>query len=147
MELPMRAVQPESSPAAPLCAEHPSLHVLVVDDTEPVRLVTAAMLKELGCVVSLAASGQEALDKVEDEHFDLILMDCQMPRMDGLETTRRLIARYPDRALQVVAITAHTTPRDEQMSAAAGMKAHIKKPYGMEQLRALLLRFAHAKQR
>jgi CheY-like chemotaxis protein/anti-sigma regulatory factor (Ser/Thr protein kinase) len=114
------------------------MHILVVDDTELVRQVTADMLEALGCQVTVASSGQEALAKIAFSDFDLILMDCQMPLMDGLETTRRLIDLYPERKLKIVAITAHSTARDKRMSEHAGMIAHLNKPYSLEQLEQLI---------
>ena len=137
--LPMKVVEAIEEPVherRPISQS--GLHILVVDDTELVRQVTADMLEALGCQVTLAASGQQAMAKVASSDFDLILMDCQMPLMDGLETTRRLIELYPERELKIVAITAHTTERDEQMSLDAGMVAHINKPYSLQRLKRLI---------
>ena len=94
--------------------------ILVVDDTEMVRTTTAMMLESLVCDVEVAKSGHEAMSKVAFNDYDLILMDCQMPLMDGLETCRRLMGLYPERNLKIVAITAHTTPRDKVRSTEAG---------------------------
>ena len=118
-----------------------SCRVLVVDDTDLVRHVTADMLAALDCTVDVAESGHEAIAKVAFQDYDLILMDCQMPLMDGLETTQRLLDLNPERNLQIVAITAHSSPRDEQMSQDAGMVAHLTKPYNLHQLQTLIQRF------
>ena len=118
-----------------------SCRVLVVDDTAMVRKVTADMLQILGCAVDVAASGHEAMAKVADQSFDLILMDCQMPVLDGLETTRRLLSIYPDRDLQIVALTAHSSKQDEEISRAAGMVDHLNKPFRLDQLKAFVQRF------
>lgn len=139
LRLPMPITQAVQNNGGGFPSEYAAIKVLVVDDTAPVRDVTAEMLEALGCTASSAASGQEALNKVDQQDFDLILMDCQMPLMDGLETTRRMLALHPERDLQIVAITAHTTSHDEQKSKNAGMKAHLNKPYGIEQLRELLV--------
>jgi signal transduction histidine kinase/CheY-like chemotaxis protein len=139
INLPLRVLDAivEPSPAQRDISQH-DMHILVVDDTELVRQVTADMLKVLGCQVTVASSGQEAMAKIAFSDFDLILMDCQMPLMDGLETTRRLIELYPERNLNIVAITAHSTARDREMSLHAGMMAHLNKPYSLEQLEQLI---------
>jgi len=120
-------------------------HVLVVDDTAMVRAVTADMLQVLGCTVVVVASGYEALSHVAEQDFDLILMDCQMPKMDGLETAKRMLSLYPDRGLQIVALSAHSSGRDEQISLAVGMVGHLNKPFRIEQLARTVQRFHSTK--
>ena len=110
-----------------------------MDDTDLVRHVTADMLAAL-----IARSmWPSRVMKPSQWPFKTttILMDCQMPLMDGLETTQRLLDLYPERNLQIVAITAHSSPRDEQMSQDAGMVAHLTKPYNLHQLQTLIQRF------
>jgi len=103
------------------------------------------VLQVLGCTVVVAASGYEALSHVADQDFDLILMDCQMPKMDGLETAQRMLSLYPNRELQIVALTAHSSGRDEQISLSAGMVDHLNKPFRIDQLAQIVQRFHSTK--
>ncbi len=116
-------------------------HVLVVDDTEVVRAMLIDMLTVLGCTAAAFSSGEAVL-----EHFasgfscDFILMDCQMPQLDGLKTTRRLLQDYPERNIKVVAISAHSTEADRRQQISAGMMEHLNKPFRLQELQALLSR-------
>jgi len=112
--------------------------VLIVDDNQMIREVTTEMLRSQGCEVHAVSSGARALTTVAEREFDLILMDCQMPRMDGLEATRILLGRYPERGLFIVAITAHSSAQDQKMSLDAGMRHHINKPFTMDGLRSVV---------
>ena len=114
-------------------------HVLVVDDTELIRVMLSDMLNALGCTVAVFSSGEAVLAHVaEDADFDLILMDCQMPQMDGLEATRRLLKHHSDRSIQVVAISAHCTEADRLQQIDAGMTEHLNKPFRLAELKALV---------
>jgi CheY-like chemotaxis protein len=116
-------------------------HVLVVDDTEVVRAVLNDMLTALGCTVDTFSSGEAVLDHVAGgSEFDFIMMDCQMPHMDGLETTRRLVQDDTSRGIKVVAISAHATDADRLEQQEAGMTEHLSKPFGLRELQALLSR-------
>lgn len=114
-------------------------HVLVVDDTEVIRLVLNDMLVTLGCTVEAFNSGEAVLEHIAGgAPFDFILMDCQMPQMDGLETTRRLLQDHPERNIKVVAISAHASESDRIQQRGAGMMAHLNKPFRLKDLQALL---------
>ncbi len=103
--------------------------VLVVDDHPVNREVARIMLEALGCEVAEACDGVEALDMVEAAPFDLVLMDVRMPRMDGLEATRRIRGLSGDAGrLAVVAMTADAMPEDVERCIASGMNAHLAKP-------------------
>ncbi len=134
---PSAAALPEGQTVSPTSIP---ARVLVVDDNDLVRGTTLAMLEEIGCNPQAAASGKEAVEVLGNEDFDLILMDCQMPGLDGIQTTTRLLQRYPQRSFNIVAITAHSTPEDEQRSLDAGMRGHLNKPFTMGQLRSVLER-------
>ena len=109
--------------------------VLVVDDNAVNRQVASAMLRRMGCEVTLAESGPEALSLLEAQVFDAVLMDCFMPEMDGYEVTRRLrAARLGPERLPIVAVTAATSPADRDAALAAGMNAHLGKPFRERQL-------------
>ncbi len=119
--------------------------VLLVEDNAVNQIVAFAMLEELGCEVELAGNGVEALQRLAQSRFDLVLMDCQMPELDGYETTRMIRAGEDRRAgsdhLPVVAVTAHALPSDRGACFEAGMDGHISKPLAVEALRECLLRW------
>ena len=117
------------------CFHH---RVLLVEDTEMVRMVTEKILEGLGCEVITAASGKEAIRIVENEDFDLILMDCQMPEMDGLETSKHLIGLYPERRLRIAALTAHASFNDVERSKKAGMLGHLSKPFTINEIKTFI---------
>ncbi|HVM45011.1 MAG TPA: response regulator, partial [Candidatus Thermoplasmatota archaeon] len=87
------------------------------------------MLEKLGYRADLAANGQEALEAVERQPYDVVLMDVQMPVMDGLEASQRLHARWePGKRPRIVAMTAHAMEEDRERCLAAGMDDYIAKP-------------------
>ncbi len=103
-------------------------HILVVEDNEINQEIARQLLLKVGMQVTIAGLASEAFKALEEQSFDLILMDIQMPDMDGLEATRhiRRIERFNN--LPVVAMTAHALGRDRQLSLAAGMNDHLTKP-------------------
>jgi PAS domain S-box-containing protein len=111
------------------------LHVLLVEDNEINQLYAASLLKKWNCKVTLAGNGKEAVDKVAQEPFDLILMDVQMPVMDGYEATR-LIRSGPSPANQVpiLALTANASVKDVDKCLEIGMNDCVSKPFTPEQL-------------
>ncbi|NQD93930.1 response regulator, partial [Pseudomonas sp. CrR25] len=112
--------------------------VLVVEDNAINQLVTRGMLLKLGYQVRTADNGAEALDLLRREAVDAILLDCQMPVMDGFATCRALRG-FPDCAeLPVLAITAHSHSGDRERCLAAGMSDYLAKPVKFEELRVLL---------
>ncbi len=121
------------------------LKVLVADDNAVNQETAAAMLGVLGCRTRLVFDGQAALDASAGEAFDLILMDCKMPRMDGYEATRRIRLRESaDPALHtpIVALTAHAMEGDEERCRVAGMDDYLTKPISLNDLRASLVRWS-----
>jgi signal transduction histidine kinase/CheY-like chemotaxis protein len=117
--------------------------VLVVDDIDLNAQIAAAMLRNAGFEVSIAMNGQEALDKVNDNRVDLILMDIQMPVMDGIEATKRLRQHVNDkiRATPVVALTAHGSDADRDVCMSAGMNGFLRKPIEGAELVAVVKKF------
>jgi two-component system, sensor histidine kinase and response regulator len=117
------------------------LRVLLVEDN-PVNVEVAhAMLHELGVDAETAWSGEEALERLYVSRFDLVLMDCQMPLLDGYETTARFRTweRQQARArTPIVALTANALGGDDEKCFAAGMDRYLRKPYSIEQLRDAL---------
>ena len=115
--------------------------VLVVEDNEVNRMIARDVLQSLGLTVLEACDGEQALAMIARNPVDLVLMDCQMPVMDGYAATselRRREARQGLPRLPVLALTADAFEEDAQRSIEAGMDAHLAKPYTREQLRQLL---------
>ncbi|WP_281459416.1 Histidine kinase [Pseudomonas sp. E141] len=112
--------------------------VLLVEDNPVNQLVAKGMLVKLGCEVIVAAHGAEALDLLEQRDFNLVLMDCNMPVMDGYEASRQIrrSGRWPD--LPIVALTANAMPEERERCRAAGMNDYLSKPFRREELAALL---------
>lgn len=124
--------------------EHPLLRarVLIVEDNPVNQLVAAEMVKRLGLHADVAADGAEALAALEHLPYDLILMDCQMPVMDGFETTRRLRQRQADGPhLPVIAMTANAIRGDRERCLDAGMDDYLPKPVRISELKAMLRRW------
>jgi signal transduction histidine kinase/ligand-binding sensor domain-containing protein/CheY-like chemotaxis protein/HPt (histidine-containing phosphotransfer) domain-containing protein len=119
--------------------------VLVVEDQSLNREVAEGMLASLGVAVATAADGRQALGRLKVESFDLVLMDCEMPVMDGFSATAAL--RRSERAghhLPVIALTADATPEGRAACLAAGMDDHLAKPFTREALHAVLRRWLPA---
>lgn len=112
--------------------------VLVVDDDEINRRVAARLLRKMGFDVETVGSGADALERSARASFDLILMDYQMPGMDGCETTRALRRRESARPVPVVAMTASVLESDRRRCLEAGMDAFVSKPVRRESLTELL---------
>lgn len=124
--------------ARPPCATR----ILVVEDNAINRRVAGEMLTRLGYQVEYAFNGSEALDRCGETQFDLILMDCHMPVMDGYEATRRIRAMDSmTRYVPIVALTAGATASDRQRALASGMDDYLPKPVRREELGALLDRW------
>ncbi len=126
-------------------------HLLLAEDNAVNQKVALAMLRKLGFRADIAGNGKEALEAVERQHYDIILMDVQMPEMDGLEATRQLMQRHPDPAFRpwIVALTANAMEGDRERCIAAGMDDYISKPIKKAELaaaieRAMIQRAAHA---
>jgi signal transduction histidine kinase/ActR/RegA family two-component response regulator len=128
-----REVQRGSDTAAKEIA--PNLRVLVVDDNRVNLVVAQAMLKKLGHSAVLASSGAEALQIISTSKFDLILMDVEMPDMDGTETTRRVRKLGEMEQLPIIAVTAHALPEYREHCQSAGMTGFMTKPFTSEHLR------------
>ena len=108
--------------------------ILVVEDNDFNLKVTRDILENKGMVVLTAEDGQQCLDLLESETFDCILMDCQMPVMDGYEATRRIRNLPQFVALPIIALTANSYPKEIQESLNSGMNDHVTKPINRENL-------------
>lgn len=113
-------------------------NILLVEDNPVNQLVAKGMLSKLGCDVTVASHGVEALDCLESSSFDLVLMDCNMPVMDGYEATRQIrrSGRWPD--LPIIALTANAMPEERERCRASGMSDYLAKPFRKGELIHLL---------
>src|SRR5579872_5010992 len=105
-----------------------SKRILVVEDNDVNYSLVAFILGKQGLQVRRAATGEEALRQAAEDEPDLILMDIQLPGIDGLEVTRRLRARPATRAIPIVALTAFAMVGDDERALAAGCDGYIAKP-------------------
>jgi CheY-like chemotaxis protein len=112
--------------------------LLVVEDNLVNQKVILARLNRLGYPVDTACNGEEALQMLEVNHYDLVLMDCQMPIMDGYETTARIRNLERFRKLPVIALTANALPGDREKCLSAGMSDYLVKPVNSEHLKEKL---------
>ena len=112
--------------------------VLLVEDNPVNQLVAKGMLSKAGCEVLLALHGAEALEILEHEAVDLVLMDCNMPVMDGYEATRRIRQQERWADLPIIALTANALPDERERCTAAGMNDYLAKPFRRDELIALL---------
>ncbi|PYQ58583.1 MAG: hypothetical protein DMF53_20155 [Acidobacteria bacterium] len=117
-----------------------SRRVLVVDDDPVSRLVATAQIQELGYAADSAGGGSAALALLAREPYDAVLLDCEMPELDGYETCRRL-RRQGGRRIPVIALTAHTAAAERERCLAAGMDDHLGKPVRSGDLAAMLERW------
>ncbi|MBI3927868.1 MAG: response regulator [Armatimonadetes bacterium] len=146
MELPLRALNSDlPAPAAPDSAPSvPTRRCILVAEDNPInRKVIIKQLQKLGYQADAAQDGVEALDALESRPYDLVLMDCQMPRLDGYETTRRIRQREQggQRATLIVALTAHAMVGERERCLEAGMDDYLGKPVTSEELREVLERW------
>ncbi len=104
--------------------------ILVVDDDPTNRLVVRVLMERRGYHVAEADGGQQSLDMIAEEPFDLVLMDLSMPGMDGLETTKLIRqAQEPGRELPIFALSAHTSRQSVEACLEAGMNGVLSKPF------------------
>ncbi len=131
----------QSMPAA---AQARPLRILLVEDTIINQAVGANVLKKRGYDVTVAANGKEALSLLGKERFDIVLMDVEMPEMDGIEATRNIrSADSPvlDHMVPVIAITAYQKDRKREECLGAGMNDFITKPFRVDQLSEVIDRW------
>ena len=131
--------------------------VLLAEDQPVNQEVARCMVESFGCLVEVASNGQEALDALSKTPYDLVLMDCQMPELDGYAATRIFRERERQKAKNqsgraqamlrtpIIAMTAHAMQGDREQCLATGMDDYISKPFNMDRLFALLKRWLPAK--
>ncbi len=117
----------------------PPLRLLLVEDNPTNQKVAAMLLRQDGHSVDVASDGGMALELIEGRDYDVVLMDVQMPGMDGLEATRRIRARADGKAtMPIIAMTANTFPEDIEQCREAGMDAHVGKPFDPDLLSGVI---------
>jgi PAS domain S-box-containing protein len=120
-------------------------HILLVEDNKINQMVALEMLQYMGLQVAIANNGEEALELVMKEHFDAVLMDIQMPGMDGYQTTAQIRAYAHMNAAQlpIIAMTANAMESDRQKALEAGMNDYVSKPVDVTKLASVLLRWVN----
>jgi two-component system sensor histidine kinase/response regulator len=119
--------------------------ILLAEDNVVNQKVACRILQKLGFRVDVVADGRAAVQAWETGRYDLILMDCQMPELDGYEATRAIRAlEHGDRRIPIVALTAHAMKGSDELCKSAGMDAHLTKPIERERLETCLEEFLHA---
>ena len=136
---PALATEPAQNPAATMPLATRALHILLAEDNEINQKVAVALLKKSGHTVQIAQNGYEAVLAVQEQSFDVILMDMHMPEMDGLAATRAIrCLPAPASTLPIVALTAAGSLSDIQTCMDAGMNYFLVKPFRMERLGSIL---------
>ena len=121
-------------------ARHP-LHILLAEDNLVNQKLALRLLAQMGYRADLASNGIEALEAVERQTYDVVLMDVQMPEVDGLEASRRIVARWPAGARpRIVAMTANAMQGDREECIAAGMDDYVTKPIRVDALVQALMK-------
>ena len=131
---------PASTKSDPGMATRHPLRILLAEDNVVNQKLAMRLLQQMGYRADLASNGIEAIESVERQSYDVVLMDVQMPEMDGLEATRRIVARFPDGDRpRIVAMTANAMQGDREECLAAGMDDYVVKPVRVERLVEALL--------
>ena len=140
---PAPAVSPATAttPAQPALAKTIPLRVLVAEDNLVNQKVAVRFLARLGYTATVAGNGREALQALDEEKYDLVLMDMQMPEMDGLTASREIRLRYPVvRQPRIFALTANAVTGDRERCLEAGMDDYLSKPVKLESIEQLILK-------
>ena len=147
----MTLAQPEKLVHAPAPVESAlnsikGASILVAEDNELNQEVAMGLLSDAGFVVTIANNGQETLNLLAKNHYDIVLMDIQMPVMDGITATQEIRKQKHHEDLPVVAMTANAMLQDKERCLAAGMNAHIAKPIDPEELFGVLIEWIKPRQ-
>jgi CheY-like chemotaxis protein len=143
LPLPQVEMPPEQAEVETADEDISDLRVLIVDDIDMNRELLDLQVSTFGCRTQTASGGQQALQILESSEFDLLLLDCQMPGMDGYAVATNARARWPDRFLRIVAVTAHAQPGERSRCIGAGMDDLVPKPLSLQTVERVL-RDSHA---
>ena len=130
---------PDAASDRELGTRHP-LHILLAEDNAVNQKLALRLLANMGYAADVANDGAQALQALEGTDYNVVLMDVQMPELDGLEATRRIRKQWPDRPLHIVAMTANAMAGDREACLAAGMNDYVSKPIKPAELAAALMR-------
>ncbi len=138
--------QPEATPVPAAPIQNPRSasrwRILAAEDNPVNKMVAQHQLKRCGLQAEFVDNGRDALSALQKEHYDLVLMDCQMPDLDGYGVTAEVRSHDgPNRATWIIAMTAHAMGGDREKCLAAGMNDYIAKPFTTEALREVISRF------
>ncbi len=135
---PMRVIEPMQQKSAPFdvtMAERLPLRILLADDNATNQKLGRMILKRLGYTSDVAGNGKEVLEGLKRQTYDVVLMDIEMPEMDGVEATRQIIADYPvEKRPAIIAVTANAMDGDRERFFEAGMSGYVSKPIRVEAL-------------
>ena len=132
--MPVADAAARKPPVDPQMAAHHPLRILLAEDNLVNRKLALRLLQQMGYRADLATDGVEAVQAVERQPYDVVLMDVQMPTVDGLEATRRIVARWPGDRPRIVAMTANAMRGDREICLAAGMDDYVTKPIRVDEL-------------
>ena len=121
-----------------MATRHP-LRILLAEDNLVNQKLAIRLLRQMGYDADLAANGLDAITAIERQPYDVVLMDVQMPEMDGLDATREIVKRWPDDRPRIVAMTANAMQGDREACLAAGMDDYVTKPIRVDALVDALL--------
>jgi signal transduction histidine kinase/DNA-binding response OmpR family regulator len=133
-------IAPRTAAPAPVRAIDTSLRVLLAEDNAVNQKLALRLLERIGLTPDVVGDGRAAVDAIGGGEYDVVLMDVQMPEMDGLEATREVRSRWPDRRIHIIGLTANAMAGDREACLAAGMDDYVSKPIRPEQLEAALAR-------
>lgn len=120
-------------------AERVPLRILIAEDNQVNQKLAQKILQKMGYRADLAGNGLEAVESVDRQQYDVVLMDLHMPEMDGIEATRRIVQKYPkEKRPRIIAVTADAMQGDRELCIAAGMDDYISKPIQITELQKVL---------
>jgi CheY-like chemotaxis protein len=132
---PKRALAPDKPKIDASMAQRHPLRILLAEDNVVNQKLALRLLSQMGYRADLASNGIEAIESVERQPYDVVLMDVQMPEMDGLEASRRITAKWkPHERPRIVAMTANAMQGDREQCLAAGMDDYVTKPIRVDAL-------------
>lgn len=112
--------------------------ILLAEDEPSNQKVTMLMLDHLGYRAKAVANGEEALQAMEHQRYDVVIMDVKMPKMDGLQATQIIRQRWPNNGPKIIAVTAYALKGDKEKCLEAGMDGYLAKPIRLEELRSAI---------